>query len=164
MSDETPNVAAPDDVMTRIGRGIELNQRGEKARAHALFTDLWSQIGPDGDAVHRCALAHSMADTCDDPHEELRWDLEALRAADSVTDEHASAAGMAGPVAAFYPSLHLNLGEVHRKLGDLDAARRHLDLGGRAVSTLPDDDYGQMITAGLDALRQRLDSGEQPTS
>ncbi|WP_432519154.1 hypothetical protein [Kineococcus sp. SYSU DK006] len=164
MNDETPNTPAPDDVMTRIGHGIELNQRGEKYRAHALFMDLWSQIGPDGDAMHRCALAHSMADTCDDPQEELRWDLEALRAADSITDERASAAGMAGPVAAFYPSLHLNLGEVHRELGDLDAARRHLDLGRRAITALPDNGYGRMITAGLDALSQRLDLAEGLTT
>ncbi|WP_432536204.1 hypothetical protein [Kineococcus arenarius] len=161
MSDETPTATAPDAVMARIGQGIEMTQRGERERARNLFTEVWAEVGPDGDAMHRCALAHSMADTHDDPQEELRWDLEALRAADSLSDERAAAAGITSPVAAFYPSLHLNLGEVHRKLGDLDAARHHLDLGRRAITALPDNGYGRMINAGLDALGQRIDLLEQ---
>ena len=142
MSEETTAATPTDEVIARISRGIEMAQRGEREQARALFTELWSQIGSDGDAMHRCALAHSMADTHDDPHEELRWDLEALRAADALTDERAAAAGMAGPVAAFYPSLHLNLGEVYRTLGNLDAARHHLGLGRRGVTALPDEGYG----------------------
>lgn len=130
------------------------------AMAHAV-AEVWAQIGPDGDALHRCSRAHWMADTQDDPREELRWDLEALRAADSLTDERAAAAGVTSPVAAFYPSLHLNLGAAYRKLGHLSAGRHHLALGQQAVSALPDNGYAQMITAGLDALAQRLDT---PTS
>ncbi len=144
--------------MTHIGRGIEMTQRGEREEARALFTEVWAQIGPDGDALHRCSLAHWMADTQDDPREELRWDLEALRAADSLTDERAAAAGVTSPVAAFYPSLHLNLGEVYRKLDDLSAARHHLKLAQQAVTALPDDGYAQMITGGLNALAERLDT------
>ncbi|MGQ0776481.1 MAG: hypothetical protein ACT4NY_18980 [Pseudonocardiales bacterium] len=63
-----------------------------------------------------------MADVQDDGHEELVWDLRALQAAGSVTDERARQAGLGGPVSGFYPSLHLNLGEVYRKLGD-DSSR-----------------------------------------
>jgi hypothetical protein len=65
-------------------------------------------------------------------------------------------------VAAFYPSLHLNLGEDYRKLGDAAAARRHLELGLAAVDTLPDDDYGAMIRGGLHGLAQRL--GDPPST
>ena len=53
---------------------------------------------------------------------------------------------------------HLNLGEAYRKLGDLSAARRHLDLGQQAVTALPDNGYAQMITGGLNGLAQRLDT------
>jgi hypothetical protein len=149
-------VSEPDPVMIDVGRGIELNQQGERDAARVLLTDLWDQVGPDGDPLHRCAIAHSLADAHDDPREELAWDLRALDAADSVTDERAHQAGMAGPVAGFYPSLHLNLGDVYRRLGDEEAARRHLAAGQAATDALGDDGYARMIKAGLDRLRERL--------
>lgn len=147
---------APDLTMTRIGHGIELSQRGERDEARRLFGEIWVEIGAGGDPFHRCALAHSMADVQDDPRDELTWDLRALEAADLLTDERAAAAGVAGSVAAFYPSLHLNLGEVYRKLGDLPAARRHLDLGLATTQALGDDGYSTMIRRGLHALAGRL--------
>lgn len=146
----------PDAIMTRIGKGIELGQRGELDAARSLFAEVWEEIGPDGDAFHRCALAHSMADVQDDVHEELVWDLRALQAADSVTDERARQAGVGGQVSGFYPSLHLNLGEDYRKLGELDRARDHLEQGRAAVGALGDDGYGRMIKNGLDRLADRL--------
>lgn len=146
-----------DAIMVRIGQGITLGQQGERAAARRLFDELWSELGPDGDALHRCALAHSMADVRDDVHEELAWDLRALEAADSITDERAREAGMAGPVAGFYPSVHLNLGEAYRRIGDTDKARDHLDRGRAAVGFLGDDGYGQMVKAGLDRLASRLE-------
>lgn len=78
------------------------------------------------------------------------------RAGEALTDARAAAAGATGPVAAFYPSLHLNLGEDYRKVGDPQAARRHLDLGLAAAAALPDDGYGAMIRGGLEGLAQRL--------
>jgi hypothetical protein len=152
-------VSGPDAMMTRIGRGIELSQHGERAAARQLFAQVWSDIGGEsGDPLHRCALAHSMADVQDDVHEELLWDLRALEAADLITDERATQAGVASPVAGFYPSLHLNLGECYRKLGELDRAREHLKLGQDSVTALGDDGYGLMIKGGLDRLSERLTS------
>jgi hypothetical protein len=149
----------PDPTMTRIGQGIELRQQGERGAARTLFAQVWSDIGGEGgDPFHRCALAHSMADVQDDVQEELGWDLRALEAADLVTDERAAEAGVTSPVAAFYPSLHLNLGECYRKLGNLEAAGEHLRRGQVAVGTLGDDGYGQMIKGGLDRLAERLES------
>ncbi|MEU2871958.1 hypothetical protein ABZ769_22545 [Streptomyces olivoreticuli] len=146
----------PDPMMAEIGRGIELSHSGKREDARHLFSGLWGQIGATGDALHRCALAHSMADVQDDPHEELLWDLRALEAADLITDEQVQHAGVANPVAGFYPSLHLNLGDVYRRLGDLDCARDHLARGHAAVGELGDDGYGQMIKGGLDRLADRL--------
>ena len=100
-----------------------------------------------------------MADVQDDVHVELVWDLRALEAADLITEERAAQAGVTSPVAAFYPSLHLNLGECYRKLGNLDLAREHLERGQAAVSSLDDDGYGQMIKGGLHRLGERLVSG-----
>lgn len=149
----------PDATMMRIGQGIELSQRGERDDVRQLFAQVWSDIGGEnGDPFHRCAIAHSMADVQDDVQEELIWDLRALAAADRVTDERATRAGVLSPVAAFYPSLHLNLGECYRKIGDLDRAREHLKRGLDAVVSLGDDGYGQLIKGGLERLGERLTS------
>ena len=64
---------------------------------------------------------------------------------------------MTRPVAGLYPSLHLNLGECYRKLGDLDRARDQLERGQVAVGS-GDDGFGQMIKGGLDRLGERLAS------
>lgn len=145
--------------MIRIGEGIELNQRGERRAARELFSAVWEEIGGEsGDPLHRCALAHSMADVQDDVNDELVWDLRALAAADLLTDERAARAGVTSPVAAFYPSLHLNLAECYRKLGDLDKAREYLRRGQTVVGTLSDDGYGRTIKGALDRLVERLAS------
>jgi len=154
-------MTAPDPTTARLAEAMELGQTGRAAEARELFTQLWAELGPDGDPLHRVTVAHHMADLQDDPHEELAWDLRALEAVEGVTDERAAAAGATGPVAAFYPSLHLNLGEDYRKVGDLEAARRHLEQGLAASGSLPDDGYGRMIRGGLEGLAQRL--GEAPS-
>jgi len=150
-------VTVANNTMARIGRGMELSQRGDRAAARCLFAEIWDDIGGEaGDAFHRCALAHSMADVQDEAHEELMWDLRALAAADAITDDRAADAGVAAPVAAFYPSLHLNLGECFRKVGDLERAREHLRRGQRALPSLADDGYGRLVRSGLDRLAKRL--------
>ena len=109
-------MSEPDATMVRIGRGIELGQQGERGAARDLFAELWANVGAErGDPLYRCGVAHAMADVQDETDAELAWDLRALAAAELVTDERAAQAGM-GPVAALYPSLHLNLGECYRKL------------------------------------------------
>jgi hypothetical protein len=99
-----------------------------------------------------------MADVQDDVHDELVWDLRALQAAELMTDERAAQAGVTSPVAGFYPSLHLNLGECYRKLGDPDRAREQFERGQATVGALGDDSYGQMIKGGFDRLGERLAS------
>ena len=148
----------PDEIMTRIGQALAMAQQRRREEARAAFSEIWAEIGVDGDPLHRCALAHHMADVQDDPRDELAWDLRALAAAESLSDDRVAAAGVSGPVAGFYPSLHLNLGGDYRKLGDHVQARRHLDLGRQAASFLGEDPYGSMIKAGLDGLAVRLTS------
>lgn len=79
-----------------------------------------------------------------------------MAAADLITEERAAEGGVQSPVAGFYPSLHLNLAECYRKLGDLDRARQHLERGRPAVGSLGDDSYSRMIKSGLDRLAHRL--------
>jgi hypothetical protein len=153
-------VVEPDPTMTRIGEGIGLG-RSDRAAARRLFAEVWEEIGADGDALHRCALAHAMADVQDDLAEEIRWDLRALEAADLLSDERVRHAGIAGSARGFYPSLHLNLAEGYRKLGDVGRARDHLGRGYAVMDALADDGYAQMIRDGLDRIADRL-SAEPP--
>ena len=114
--------------------------------------------GESGDPFHRCAFAQSMADVQDDVHDELVWDLSALETADLITHERTAKAEVTGTVAGFYPSLHLNLGECYRKVGDLNRAREHLRRGQAALGALGDDGYGRMVRGGLGRLGERLAS------
>lgn len=144
-------------TMVRIGEGLKLSQRGEREAARRVFSEIWNDIGQEGgDALYRCALAHAMADVQDQVSEELVWDLRALEAAELITDERAAKAGVKGSVSAFYPSLHLNVGECYRKLGELDLARAHVERGQAAAGALGNDGYGRMIRNGLDRLAERL--------
>lgn len=80
-------MTTPGETLSRIGAVLEVSQRGEREAARAAFAELWAQVGPDGDALHRCAIAHSMADAQDHPRDELAWDRRALEAATSLTDD-----------------------------------------------------------------------------
>ncbi len=157
MASEDPTVPSADDVLTRIGQAVAAAGGGDTDGARATLEALWVQArGPTADALHQLAIAHALADLQDDPREELAWDLLALQAAADVTDERVARSGMPGRAAALYPSLHHNLGEDYRTLGELEAARRHAALGLDAVVHLGDDGYSRMITAGLQRLRDRL--------
>jgi GNAT superfamily N-acetyltransferase len=142
--------------MAAIHEGLRLHLGGDRPGARTLFAGLWAEIGEDGDPLHRCALAHYMADVQDDPAEELAWDLRALAAADSLTDERAREHHSSLAVKGFYPSLHLNLGEDYRKLGDLAGARAQLVLARATLDALGSDDYAAGVRAGLDGLAERL--------
>ncbi|MEU8057688.1 hypothetical protein [Microbispora bryophytorum] len=148
----------PDSTMIRIGQGVELHhQHGRREAARDLFAQIWDDIGGEqGDPLHVCVLAHSMADVQDDVDQELMWDLRALAAVDLVTDERVAQAGVPLSVAGLYPSLHLNLSECYRKLGDLDRARDHLRQARAGIGALGDDEYGQLIRGGLERVAEQL--------
>lgn len=164
--------ASDDAVMTRIGQAIMLLHGGDREEARNRFGALWSELGADGDALHRCTLAHYMADTQDDPGDELAWDLRALTAAEGLRTAEAPGEGD-GPgegrggapapehrntpaVRAFYPSLHLNLAADYLKLQRPDSARIHLQRARAAAESLADDGYGGGVRAAIDRLELRL--------
>lgn len=152
--------ASEDAVMTRIGQAVMLLHGGDREEARNRFGVLWTEIGETGDPLHRCTLAHYMADTQDDPGDELAWDLRALTVADGIGGGERSVRGGGGPaVRAFYPALHLNLAADYMKLRRPDAARRHLDRAREAADTLGECGYGQGVRAGIDRLERRLREG-----
>ncbi|MBD0707557.1 hypothetical protein BU197_03750 [Streptomyces sp. CBMA291] len=145
-----------DGVMTRIGQARMLLHGGDREEARNRFGVLWQEIGPEGDPLHRCTLAHYMADAQDDPDTELAWDLRALSAAEGLAGERLAAHGSAAALRALYPSLHVNLAADYVKLRQPEAARIHLDRARRASDHLDDDGYGNGVRAAIERLELRL--------
>ncbi|MEU0289081.1 hypothetical protein [Streptomyces sp. NPDC006147] len=158
---ERQEQAAPDAVLTRIGQVVMLHHAGDREEARHRFLGLWAEIGEHGDPLHRCTLAHYLADTQDDPEDELAWDLRALTAADEAGRSPARQGAAA--VRALYPSLHLSLADDYARLGRPGAARTHLDRARGAARTLADDRYGDGVRAAIRRLAARLgDDGTPP--
>ena len=142
---------ASEAVPTRIGQVVMLHHAGDREEARRRLLDLWTELGEDGDPVHRCTLAHYLADTQDDPADELAWDLRALTEAEG--------AGGALAVRALYPSLHLNLAADYVKLDRAEAARVHLSRARGAAGALGNDSYGDGVRAVLRGLVVRWGVG-----
>ncbi|GHA19664.1 hypothetical protein [Streptomyces purpurascens] len=157
---ERQEQTAPDTVLTRIGQVVMLHHAGDREEARHRFLDLWAEIGEHGDPLHRCTLAHYLADTQDDPGDELAWDLRALTAAEEISEDGRSASPEGAlAVRAFYPSLHLNLADDYLKLGQCDAARTHLRRARGTAAALADDRYGDGVRAAIERLESRLGEG-----
>ncbi|GAA0582138.1 hypothetical protein [Streptomyces crystallinus] len=157
---EQQEASSEDVVMTRIGQALMLLHGGDREEARNRFGALWAEIGEHGDPLHRCTLAHYMADAQDDAGDELAWDLRALAAADGLGrlgQDRLDAHHPSSAVRAFYPSLHLNLAADYVKLHRPDAARVHLDRAHAALDALADDAYGNGIRGALDRLERRLE-------
>lgn len=61
-----------DPTIVRIGEAVQLGHQGERESARLLFAEIWDEIGGEqGDPLHRCTLAHAMADMQDDVRQEL---------------------------------------------------------------------------------------------
>lgn len=151
--------AAPDAVLTRIGQVVMLHHAGDREEARHRFLGLWAEIGEHGDPLHRCTLAHYLADTQDDPADELAWDLRALTAAEEAREEALAVTA----VTAIYPSLHLDLADDYLGLGHRDAARTHLRWAREAAAALTGDRYGEGVRAAIARLESRLGEGGSGT-
>ncbi|MFE0581314.1 MULTISPECIES: hypothetical protein [unclassified Streptomyces] len=152
--------ASEDAVMTRIGQAVILLHAGDREEARNRLGEIWQEIGEEGDCLHRCTLAHYMADAQDDPADELAWDLRALTAADSLGDGHGDGCpAQREPRPAmrvFYPSLHVSLAADYLKLQRPGAARVHLARARAAAGALSDDGYGDGVRAAIARLEHRL--------
>jgi hypothetical protein len=158
---ERQEQTAPDAVPTRIGQVVMLHHAGDREEARQRFLGLWAEIGESGDPLHRCTLAHYLADTQDEPEDELAWDLRALAAAEEVAGDRLAEYEGSLAVRALYPSLQLSLAADYARLDRPDAARVHLRRARDAARTLADDRYGEGVRAAIRRLETRL--GEDGT-
>ncbi|MFC9033789.1 hypothetical protein [Streptomyces arboris] len=162
---EQQEASSEDAVMTRIGQAVMLLHGGDREEARNRFGLLWSELGADGDGLHRCTLAHYMADTQDDPGDELAWDLRALTAAEGLSGDRPAEHRDSSAVQALYPSLHLNLAADYLKLQRPDAARIHLRQARDAADALegggsgapgPYSGYDGGVRAAIERLEERM--------
>ncbi|MFE0748185.1 hypothetical protein [Gordonia sp. NPDC058843] len=144
--------ADTDHTMRELTEAVALGRSGETDLARDRLLALWATPGVQGDVLHRCTLAHHLADLYSDPAESLAWDVRALDAADALTDRRLQTHHPELSVTGFYPSLHLNLADDHRRLGSFDSARRHIDAARRAADDLPQGHYGTMIRQLIDDI------------
>ncbi|MBH1937517.1 hypothetical protein I5Q34_25150 [Streptomyces sp. AV19] len=146
----------PDPTMEAIGRAIAVAHAGDVASARRTLLDLWSAIGANGDALHRCTLAHHLADLHEDPAQALAWDVRALDAADALTEQRVQEHHAGLRVAGFYPSLHLNLADNYRRLGSFEAATEHIEAAEEHAPDLPRGSYGDLIRTAIAEVAEAI--------
>ncbi|WP_086022372.1 hypothetical protein [Streptomyces sp. LaPpAH-108] len=158
---------APDPTMDAIGAAVTEGRTGDPASARRELLEIWSATGPTGDPLHRCTLAHYLADLYDDPAQALAWDIRALDAADALTDQRVQHHHATLHVAGFYPSLHLNLADNYRRLGSFTAATAHIDAARAHTPHLPQDAYGAVLCTAIDEVAEaitRRNTGKRASS
>ncbi|MGW5868374.1 hypothetical protein ACWFRJ_40225 [Streptomyces sp. NPDC055239] len=148
--------ASPDPTMEAIGQAVAEGQAGDSVSARQKLLDIWSTIGVTGDPLHRCSLAHYLADLYQDPAHALAWDIRALDAADAVTEQRAQAHDASLHIAGFYPSLHLNLADNYRRLGSFEAATEHINAAKTHAPILPQNPYGDLLRGAIQEVAEAI--------
>ena len=120
--------------MSAITEAVMRGRDGDPAGARSDLAKIWKLIEDTDDSFHRCVLAHYMADL-HEPEEAIIWDERALSAAIENPDL----------TEGFLPSLHLNIADNRRRLGDFSTAARHLDLARAALPSLAAGPYAEQI-------------------
>ncbi|MGY0385441.1 hypothetical protein ACWZJV_00640 [Nocardioides sp. WG-D5] len=158
---------AVDPTMDAITAAVTLGREGDVTRARDDLLAIWADLGVLGDPLHRCTLAHYLADLYTDAAVALIWDVRALDAADALTDERAQEHEASLQVAGFYPSLHLNIADNLRRLGAFTAAAEHIGVAEERAAALPGGPYGQMILTAIRGVGEAItarDTAPRPTS
>lgn len=110
--------------------GMQAEAEGRPEEALARFQQAWDIAADDYES---CIAAHYLARHQNSPEETLRWNQECLDRADRVADER---------VRGFYPSLYLNMGQAHHRLGRSALAHQYFLRAAKRVSDAPGGQYG----------------------
>ena len=138
----------PSNVVVQLcARGIEAEMAGRAEEALSLYVQAWDKRT---DGYEACIAAHYVARLQKDLEDVLHWNQESLLAADSVVD---------GRVAAFYPSLYLNMGKAHEDLGHRDEAQRFYRLAANGLAALPQGQHTDIVRQGITAGLARVAGG-----
>jgi tetratricopeptide (TPR) repeat protein len=135
----------PNNPIVRLCiEGMACEQKGELARALALFQQAWAESIDPFDA---CVAAHYVARRQDAPADVLHWNQVALEKANESDAE---------AVRGFFASLYLNLGKSHEDLGNLAEAGDFYLLAQAAIDVLPEGSYREMVTDGVTRGLERV--------
>ena len=120
-------------------QGIGLEEKDKPEEASKLFLQAWNEAAND---FEKFIAAHYIARHQHDKAENLKWNKLSLAHAIAADDE---------AIKSCYPSLYLNVGKSYEDIGDHSAAKQNYLTAKSYISYLPDDGYGRMITAGIEA-------------
>lgn len=130
----------PDNPVVRLcAEGMQAEAEDRLGDAAALFLRAWDARTDDFEG---CVAAHYVARHQDDPRETLRWNELAVTLADAVGDER---------VRGFYPSLYLNVGAAHERLGDVAEASRWFERAAAHLDAVPAGPYRDVVANGVAA-------------
>ncbi|TGN81516.1 hypothetical protein E5083_03095 [Streptomyces bauhiniae] len=146
-------MTTPDPTMEAIGKAVEAGRAGDPTTAREQLLRLWSTTD---DPLHRCTVAHYLADLHDDPAQALTWDIRALDAAEALTEQRVQQHHTDLHIAGFYPSLHLNLADNYRRLGSFAAATEHIEAARSHAPNLPDTPYGDLIRGAIQGVAEAI--------
>ncbi|MET9296652.1 hypothetical protein [Streptomyces sp. NPDC003077] len=134
----------PENPVVRLCvRGMEAEAAGQADAAHDLFRQAWDTATDDYEA---CVAAHYLARRQSTAEERLRWNEECLMRAERVGDNR---------VRSFYPSLYVNLGQVHEELGSPAVAYAHFARAVDHFDAFPPGPYGDWTRLAVaDGLRR----------
>lgn len=124
-------------VVQLCAEGMSLELKGNKEEAHALFQLAWEMAsGPFESFI----AAHYLARNQVDAQANLKWNLEALKQADAVSE---------ATMQSHYPSLYLNVARSYENLNNIVEAARYYNLAAQKSSALPSGSYGDVIKSGI---------------
>lgn len=103
-------------VITLCVKITQAEFAGQHDEARNLAQQAWETVTNDYEA---CIAAHYVARFQTEPRQIFRWNQLALALANACEPEQ---------VQAFYPSLYVNMGQAHEKLGNLVAAQKYYAL------------------------------------
>jgi tetratricopeptide (TPR) repeat protein len=134
----------PDNKVVKLcAEGMQSEAEGKNDEAHSLFQQAWDIAENDFEAF---TAAHYLARNQKDPKDVLKWNLEALKRANTIKDDS---------MKAHYPSLCLNVGKSYETLSDLKEANNYYQLAADQSSFLPPGKYGDMIRMGIGEALKR---------
>lgn len=111
--------------------------------ARRLYEEAWNEAATN---IEKCIAAHYLARLQANTQDKLAWDEQALSFALLEKSE------MTKP---YLPSLYLNIGKCYEDMGQTSLARHNYNKAVEHLSSLPDDPYGKMTVAGVEAAIKR---------
>lgn len=135
----------PENIVVQLCvKGMTAEGEGKIEEAKQLFQQAWDVATNNFEAF---TAAHYLARNQANPNAELKWNLEALRLADTLESDGAK---------SHYPSLYLNAGKSYETLGDVEQATSFYQKAAESSKYLPAGGYTDMIRSGIGAALKRV--------